>query len=391
MKILCVLPRSPWPPYVGQSRLAYYRSQELRKLGHKVYLFCYGIGMQQLTPDQRNHLSLAYDSIECINLTRFDLLLNVLLKFPSLFFSGRSFLAYGFAPLSITRSFRRFVGSLRVDLIHFYSIRSCPLWPLLPQFNIPYVVDLVDSMTLNFAKRVDNCSFMWRPLLRLEYLRIRYFESNLPSSSLCKSYLVVAESDLSCLSIARASVDSDQQGSIIPDLKLCPIGVKPFESVPNLDYMPSDSPRIVFFGSLSYTPNIEALKWFIDNAYPIVAESIPDIEFLILGSKPSDSVVALASKFNSIRLISNPPSIAPYLLSSFASVAPMISGSGQQFKIIESLANKIPCVSTSLAADALLLKDDVHLCVANSPSEFASKIVLLYQIIGSPVILLLLM
>jgi glycosyltransferase involved in cell wall biosynthesis len=188
-----------------------------------------------------------------------------------------------------------------------------------------------------------------------------------------------AESDLSFLSIAPTSLDSSQPGSAFPDLRLCPIGVKPFDPDPDIDDISSDTPRIVFFGSLSYTPNIEALKWFIDNVYPIVAGSIPDIQFLILGSNPSDSVASYASKYSSIRLIANPQSIAPYLLSSFASVAPMISGSGQQFKIIESLANKVPCVSTSLAADALLLCDNVHLCVADSPAEFASKILLLYQ------------
>ena len=140
--------------------------------------------MHKLTLEQRNQLSLAYDSIECIDLSRFDLLLNLISRFPALFFSGRSFLAHAFTPQSIISSFRRFVGSLSVDLIHFYSIRSCPLWPLPSLFNIPYVVDLVDSMSLNFAKRVDNCHFILRPLLRLEYLRIRHFESNLPNLSL---------------------------------------------------------------------------------------------------------------------------------------------------------------------------------------------------------------
>jgi glycosyltransferase involved in cell wall biosynthesis len=379
MKLLFVLPRSPWPPYVGQSRLAYFRAQELRRLGHEVHLFCYGLGVHRITLEQRNLLSLAYNSVVCINLSRLDLLLGVILRCPGLFFSGRSFLAYGFTPPSLCVRFKEYLKSMRFDFVHFYSIRSCPLWPLISFFHIPCVVDLVDSMSLNFAKRVDNCRSVLKPLLRLEYFRLRSFESNLPNSSLCRSYLVVAESDLSCLSVARASLDSIQSASGRPDLQLCPIGVKPFDHVPKVDDISSDTPRIAFFGSLSYTPNIEALEWFIDNVYPIVAGSIPDIEFLILGSNPSDSVVAYASKYSSIRLIANPASIAPYLCASFASVAPMVSGSGQQFKIIESLANKIPCVSTSLAADALSLKNDEHLCVANSPTEFASKILLLYQ------------
>ena len=379
MKILFVLPRSPWPPYVGQSRLAYFRAQELRGLGHEVHLFCYGLGVRNLTPEQLKQLSSAYNSINSVNLSRYELMLNFILRFPFLFFLGRSFLANAFTPASISKCFNRCLEAQQFDIVHFYSIRSSPLWPLLSLFNIPYVADLVDSMSLNFANRVQNCRSILKPLLRLEYLRLRAFESNLPNVSLCRSYVVVAQADLSCLSIAHASIDANYPRSSGPDLKLCPIGVKPFEPVSGDDEMCSVAPRIVFFGSLSYTPNIDALKWFIDYVYPIVSESILDIEFLILGSNPTDSVVAYASKFSSIRLIANPPSIRPYLLNSFASVAPMISGSGQQFKIIESLANKVPCVSTSLAASALSLVNGVHLCIADSPAEFASKILLLHQ------------
>ena len=179
MKILFVLPRSPWPPYVGQARLSYYRAQELRKLGHQVHLFCYGLGLHSLTTEQLNMLSLAYDSIEYIDLSSFQFFLNLILKLPSSLFLRKSILAYGFTPSIVLHRFKLFLRFQCFDLVHFYSIRSCPLWSLLSLFEIPYVVDLVDSMSLNFAKRLQSSSKLLKPFLRIEQSFLRDFESNL--------------------------------------------------------------------------------------------------------------------------------------------------------------------------------------------------------------------
>ena len=41
--LIYVLPRSPWPPYAGQSRLAFFRAKELKKKGYKIILIYFSI------------------------------------------------------------------------------------------------------------------------------------------------------------------------------------------------------------------------------------------------------------------------------------------------------------------------------------------------------------
>ena len=381
MNILFVLPRCPWPPYVGQSRLAFYRARELRKRGHRVALFCYGSNINLITPQQLEELSLAFDSIISFNLTRFLFAISLFRAIPRFLFLGCPLIAVGLTPSRIKHHFSELLSRNDFDIIHFYSIRSFPLWAVADHFRAKFVVDLVDSMTLNFEKRISTASFFMRSLLMLELPRIRSFESGLPPFISCLSYLVVGEKDLCYLTVSQEFTDSfacKKNSSVFPSIQACSIGVEPFADI---EISPSirDSPRIIFFGSLSYTPNVQALEWFVGDIYPLLVIEFPGIEFLVVGSKPSGRVISICQHFSSIILVPNPSSIAPYLFSSFASVAPMVSGSGQQFKVIESLANSIPCVATSLAVEPLGLTNDVNVCTADSPEEFAHMICKLYS------------
>tara|TARA_Y100000589_G_C27104969_1_gene609679 strand:- start:817 stop:1137 length:321 start_codon:yes stop_codon:yes gene_type:complete len=60
--------------------------------------------------------------------------------------------------------------------------------------------------------------------------------------------------------------------------------------------------------------------------------------------------------------------------SSKISVAPMLSGSGQQKKIIESMALGIPVVTTTIAARPLNISNKKQLLIADTPKEFARLI-----------------
>ena len=52
----------------------------------------------------------------------------------------------------------------------------------------------------------------------------------------------------------------------------------------------------------------------------------------------------------------------------------MLSGSGQQNKIIEAMSLDIPVVTTSIAAKPLKLVNKKHLLVADMPEDFANSI-----------------
>ena len=91
--------------------------------------------------------------------------------------------------------------------------------------------------------------------------------------------------------------------------------------------------KILFFGSLYYHPNIEAIHWFVENVCPLLLQKI-DFSFLIAGSRPDSTIVDLCKRFDFIRLFANPAKMTTLISSSDLTVAPMQSGSGQQFKVL---------------------------------------------------------
>ena len=51
-------------------------------------------------------------------------------------------------------------------------------------------------------------------------------------------------------------------------------------------------------------------------------------------------------------------------------IAPMLIGTGMQNKLLEAMALGIPCITTSLANNAIRAKENEEILVADSPEEF---------------------
>jgi glycosyltransferase involved in cell wall biosynthesis len=220
--------------------------------------------------------------------------------------------------------------------------------------------------------RIEKLPVLLRLIARSEFHRVRKFESNLPSYPYCFAYSVVGDKDAEYLSLFRPSPTK-----FTPNIVCHSIGVDiPVSEQPSGHISHHPPFDILFFGSLYYYPNIEAISWFLQEVCPRLNKTL-SFNIIIAGAKPSRYLIDLCRKFPSVTLISNPRNMSPLIASSSITVAPLRSGSGQQFKVIESLALATPVVTTSLAAMPLGLEHNVHILVADSPSEFAHSIELL--------------
>src|SRR5262249_3020132 len=57
---------------------------------------------------------------------------------------------------------------------------------------------------------------------------------------------------------------------------------------------PPDGRTVVYFGLLSYVPNIDAVIHFVEDIWPRIAEAHPDARCKIIGGQPPSSLLALA-------------------------------------------------------------------------------------------------
>lgn len=136
--------------------------------------------------------------------------------------------------------------------------------------------------------------------------------------------------------------------------------------------------RMVFVGSLDYGPNEDAVLWFCRDILPLIAETLPEVSFTVVGKKPSERVRALHDG-RRIIVTGGVPEVAPYVQEAAVSVVPLRVGGGTRLKILESMALGTPVVSTTVGAEGLDFTHGQHLLLADSEARFAADVVRLMK------------
>ena len=134
----------------------------------------------------------------------------------------------------------------------------------------------------------------------------------------------------------------------------------------------SSSIKLLFVGSLDWYPNINGIKWFINNVYSDMEKNFPNFELNIVGRNPSIDLEKLIFKYKKIHLHKNVQSVESFFLNSDIFINPIFDGGGINVKILEALSYGIPIVSTSFGlrgyANARFIP------TANYPKEFLDEI-----------------
>ena len=152
--IITILPRRPWPPYAGQSRLAYYRSKELKKNNYNTTLIWFDFFTNNLSKSELYKLKKAYKIIKKIDINFLDLFFIFFNALKNRIFKKTPLQASLIDSPLIKKKINSYFKSIDADekknyIIHCYSIRTYSIWRQLNEIKINFVLDLVDSMKLN--------------------------------------------------------------------------------------------------------------------------------------------------------------------------------------------------------------------------------------------------
>lgn len=127
----------------------------------------------------------------------------------------------------------------------------------------------------------------------------------------------------------------------------------------------SDNHDVTFIGRMDYGPNIAAVRHFADIWKNCRRHGGI---FNIVGGYAPPEIEALASE--SVRVTGFVPSLTPYFMDSALIVAPMLSGSGIQNKILQALAHGCCVLTTPVGAEGLD-RDSGAFVVASPGGDFA--------------------
>ena len=134
---------------------------------------------------------------------------------------------------------------------------------------------------------------------------------------------------------------------------------------------------IAFIGGYQHGPNVDAVEYFVEAIFPRIRSRLPGVRFLAIGSKPPDSLFALAGE--DVQITGFIDDLAPVLDGVRVAVAPLRIGAGIKGKIGTTLSVGLPCVATSVAAEGMNLCDGEEILIADDPDAFADTVVSLYE------------
>ncbi len=142
---------------------------------------------------------------------------------------------------------------------------------------------------------------------------------------------------------------------------------------------PPDCRTLVFFGLLSYAPNVDGVIYFIEKIWPRIAEAHPEARFKIIGGRPPRSLQLLAGP--RVELTGFVPDLRPHLAAAAAVVVPLQLGGGTRLKIVEAMAMGKAIVSTPLGAEGIEAVRGRDLLIEAQPEAFADAV---NRLLGAP-------
>jgi GT2 family glycosyltransferase/glycosyltransferase involved in cell wall biosynthesis len=135
---------------------------------------------------------------------------------------------------------------------------------------------------------------------------------------------------------------------------------------------------LVFVGGFRHPPNVDAVRWFVTEVFPLVRAQAPDIVFHCIGSDTTAEIDALASQ-PGVRIHGHVPDLSPYMDGARIAVAPLRFGAGVKGKVNLSMAHGQPVVATACAVEGMHLRNGEDVLVADDAAGFAEAILRLYR------------
>jgi glycosyltransferase involved in cell wall biosynthesis len=148
---------------------------------------------------------------------------------------------------------------------------------------------------------------------------------------------------------------------------------------PSLLEMPAlrfegSQPLILYFGTLSWQPNIEGLERFITQVFPLVRREAPQARLLIAGRDAPAALERLARGTTGVDYMGPVADAETLYRKARVFVEATRSGGGTKLKILNALARGLPAVASSEAAEGIDATAREHLLIAEDDEAMAGEI-----------------
>lgn len=355
MKILFVANRVPYPPFRGD-KLKIYNLAKRLSVHHEIYLITFAESKEDYNYGEE--LGKLFKQVQIISLPKWQSYLNCLIAI----FSNIPFQVAYFKSRKMNRLVIDFLSKIKIDVIHTQHLRMAQFTS---DIQMPKILDLPDAFSLYWKRRIEN---QQNPIKRffekIEYKRLYKFEGEIVKKF--NLGLVCSREDLNYM--------KQEHGSENIDLLRNGVDLDTFKSDGH-DY--TNNSTLLFTGNMDYSPNVDAVGYFVKEIFPSIASKFPNVKFIIAGQRPVKQVLDLKAK--NIEITGFIPDLKVMYQQAAIVVSPLRFGAGTQNKVLEAMAMGIPVVSGNIGFEGLEIKNGEGVFLEINSNGFANKVIELLQ------------
>lgn len=326
MKLLVITSRFPWPLEKGDKLRIYHQLKGLHE-SHEICLIC--ISDQPVSENDRIEAGKVCSELHVLPISRAGIVWRAAITF------------LGSRPLQVNYFFTRrhrksvyqLVEKFKPDHIFCQLIRAAEYVKHI--HSVPKTLDYMDAFSKGIERQAQVAPWYLKPIWKAEANRLMAYENLI--YEYFEHHVIISEQDQQLIPHPKRS-----------EIKVIPNGVDSDFFAPREVKKEYD---VVFVGNMNYTPNADCAVHLVKNIMPLVWARKPEAKVLIAGAEPSAAVLKLAS--DRVSISGWVEDIRGAYAGGKLFAAPLQIGTGLQNKLLEAMSMSIPCVTSSLANNAL--------------------------------------
>jgi glycosyltransferase involved in cell wall biosynthesis len=355
VRILQVAPRVPFPLTEGGNIGIFNITRQLSERGAQIYFVAVSGNMESSCPPELS--SLCKDVLIARTRKKYGFKTGLRNLFSHVPINIEKYHSNG-----ILDDIIRFAEDKHIDLIHVDHLHMAYYGLALRKILGVPVVLREHNLELKIMERFSESSS--NPVLKA-YARLQAGKFLKYEPDICSKMdkcVMITEQDRDRLLSMRKDIDSI----------VIPAGVdtdffKPIDFVGEED-------SIAYVGSLNWLPNIDGLKWFVNEVMPLIVKSKPNVKLYVFGKNASHDVEKLNDGKN-VFVKGFIEDVREVYRTAKVMVVPLLAGSGIRIKILEAMAAGKAVVSTSIGCEGIKINAGKNIMVADSPHLFAGNVV----------------
>jgi polysaccharide biosynthesis protein PslH len=348
-KIFVLLSRVPYPLEKGDKLRAFHQIKELS--GKHDIILC-ALSDTNVSSEAKTFLQPFVKELYIFRLSRLGIMFRLFLCF----FTNMPFQVAYFYKRGTNAKIKKLIKKHNPEYVYCQLIRTAEY---IKDLNVNKTLDYQDVFSRGLYRRWQVAPWYKKIIIGMEYRRVLRYEATVFDCFNKKTIISYPDRDL------IPHMDRDQ-------IEVIPNGVDFTYFGPNHGEKIYD---IIFTGNMAYPPNINGATYLIRKVMPIVWRHIPGVTVVLAGANPSLYVRSLQS--DRVLVTGWVNDMRDFYSQSKIFVAPMQIGTGMQNKVLEAMAMGLPCITSSLANDALNAPEGTAVLVGKDSEDFAKHIITL--------------